>query len=91
MTAFSTTCCTRVGMKCRRVWDVSSKGIAEAAVQEASELLAQLQQETVFAQVSAGQTIREAWATAGLDWRRAIVRLVVERVVVNPGHPGGMT
>jgi DNA invertase Pin-like site-specific DNA recombinase len=67
---------------------ILSKGIAEAAMQETREMLAQAQEEVALARVPAEQTIRDAWATSGLEWRRTIVQLVVGRVIVNPGHPG---
>ncbi|KJS53496.1 recombinase [Streptomyces rubellomurinus subsp. indigoferus] len=69
-----------------------AKAIAEAAVQEAQELLVQAQEETVLARVPAHQTIREAWDTSGLAWRLSVVKLVVERVTVIPGgRPGSKT
>lgn len=33
--------------------------------------------------------LREAWQHAGLDWRSSVVKLVVEKVIIHPGHPGG--
>jgi site-specific DNA recombinase len=32
--------------------------------------------------------IREAWEQGDLHWRRSVVQLVVERVIVKPGSPG---
>ncbi|PKV88204.1 recombinase family protein [Streptomyces sp. TLI_146] len=67
---------------------IQAKGIAEASVQEAREALSHYQSETSLAHVPATQTIRDAWETSGLEWRRNILRLVVDRVIVHPGRPG---
>ncbi|MFM9602416.1 recombinase family protein [Streptomyces turgidiscabies] len=65
-----------------------AKGIAAAAVEEAREALSEYQDAQTLALVPAEQTIREAWATAGLAWRSAVVALVVERVIVHPATSG---
>ncbi|WP_274562473.1 recombinase family protein [Streptomyces spiramyceticus] len=67
---------------------IQAKGIAEASVQEAQEALAHYQDESAAARVPADQTIREAWDTSGLEWRRSVVQLVVDKVIIKPGHPG---
>jgi site-specific DNA recombinase len=38
--------------------------------------------------VLSDQPVREAWPTASLDWKREVISLVVEKVIVKPGHPG---
>ncbi|WP_427923856.1 recombinase family protein [Streptomyces sp. cg40] len=65
-----------------------AKSIAAAAVDEAREALTEYQDAQTLALVPADQTIREAWATAGLAWRSALVALVVERVIVHPATSG---
>jgi hypothetical protein len=40
-------------------------------------------------QLPAGQALREMWDKASDDWRASVVKLLVERVVVKPGRPGG--
>ena len=37
---------------------------------------------------SGGQAVAEAWAAADLDWRRAVLGAVVERVVLQPARRG---
>jgi DNA invertase Pin-like site-specific DNA recombinase len=69
---------------------VLAKGVAEAAVYEAREALAALQTDDALAKVPAHQSIAEAWETAGMDWKRTIIRLVVESITVKPGA-GGVT
>lgn len=39
-----------------------------------------------------GQPLRAAWETAALEWKRDIIKLVVDRIIVHPGAaPGGAT
>lgn len=42
----------------------------------------------VLAAIPAGKNIREAWEKADLDQRRALIGLIVRRIVVFPGRPG---
>jgi uncharacterized protein YqgQ len=39
-------------------------------------------------QIPPGQTLREAWERAGLDWKRQLIGLLIRRIDVLPGHPG---
>ncbi|MCM2417656.1 recombinase family protein [Streptomyces sp. RKAG293] len=65
-----------------------AKGIAEAAMEEAREALSEYQDASTLALVRADQTLREAWATAGLAWRQNVIRLVVERITIHPATSG---
>ena len=40
-------------------------------------------------QLPTGQALREMWDAASNDWRASVVKLLVERVAVMPGRPGG--
>lgn len=33
--------------------------------------------------------LRELWSTASIEWRASVIRLIVEKVIIHPGHPGG--
>ena len=33
--------------------------------------------------------LREIWATASMEWKASVIKLVVEKVVIHPGRPGG--
>jgi DNA invertase Pin-like site-specific DNA recombinase len=33
--------------------------------------------------------LREVWQTASIAWRASVIKLVVEKVVIHPGRPGG--
>lgn len=35
-----------------------------------------------------GQTLREAWEAGTLDWRRELLALVIEKVVIQPQAQG---
>lgn len=38
--------------------------------------------------IASDTSIRDLWPDASLDWRREVIKLVVEKVVIKPGHPG---
>jgi site-specific DNA recombinase len=46
----------------------------------------------VFAAIPAGKSIAEAWdeaeADEDLDWRRVLVSLVIQKIIIHRGHPG---
>jgi len=46
----------------------------------------------VFAKIPAGKSITEAWdeaeAEEDLDWRRVLVSLVIQKIIIHRGHPG---
>jgi site-specific DNA recombinase len=46
----------------------------------------------VFAKIPAGKSIAQAWDEAeeeeDLDWRRVLVSLVIQKIIIHRGHPG---
>ncbi len=42
----------------------------------------------VLAAIPAGKNVREAWDKADIDQRRALIGLIVKRIVILPGRPG---
>jgi DNA invertase Pin-like site-specific DNA recombinase len=60
----------------------------DAAIVELQQRMTKLTSNRTLASVEPGQTFRQAWAQADLDWRRALVATVVDRVVLHPGRPG---
>ena len=38
--------------------------------------------------IGEGSTLRNAWENGSLDWRRAVVGALLERVVIGPGRAG---
>jgi len=33
--------------------------------------------------------LREVWETASMEWKAGVIKIVVEKVVIHPGRPGG--
>jgi site-specific DNA recombinase len=65
-----------------------AKAIVEDAMEDLRRRMDKLSSGRALAALPVGRTIREAWEAADLDWRRTLVGLVVERVVIYPGRPG---
>jgi DNA invertase Pin-like site-specific DNA recombinase len=65
-----------------------AKAIVEEAMEDLRRRMAKLQSGQALASVPPGQSFREAWESADLDWRRSLVALVLDRVVLHPGRPG---
>lgn len=66
-----------------------AKQVAERQVEAARDALGAYQRRKVSIQLPEPGMMREVWATAGLDWQHQVIRLLVEKIVVLPGHPGG--
>ncbi len=58
------------------------------AMEVARRRMARLEQGKVLASIPPGMTLRQAWDAADLNWRRTILSLVVDKVVLYPGYPG---
>jgi site-specific DNA recombinase len=67
---------------------VLAKIAAEEALEGIKRKLARQEHNNVLASIPAGKSLRDAWKSADTDWRRTLVALVVERVVILPGRPG---
>lgn len=65
-----------------------AKVAAEEALEATKRRLARMEHNHVLASIPAGKSLREAWDGADTNWRRALVGLVVEKVIVLPGRPG---
>jgi DNA invertase Pin-like site-specific DNA recombinase len=65
-----------------------AKAIVEAAMDATQRRLEKLQSGRALASVPAGQSIRQAWAANGPDWRRSLVGLLVEKVILHPSQGG---
>jgi site-specific DNA recombinase len=51
--------------------------------------MGQIESMRALASVPIGQTMREAWQSADMDLRRSFVELVIEKIIVRTGRPGG--
>jgi site-specific DNA recombinase len=64
-----------------------AKAINDEAIERTQELLAEAQP-TQILQLSVGETVRDAWDRGSLMWRRTLIALLVEKVVILPGQRG---
>jgi len=65
------------------------KSAAEEALQRTREKLAGIESGRTLTAIPVDKTIREAWDGASLAWRRRLISLLVEKVIVQPSWPGG--
>ena len=65
-----------------------AKTIVEEAIEVTKAKIDRLQNRRVLTAVPAGKSIREAWASGDLEWRRSLISLVVEKVMIHPGRAG---
>ena len=61
-----------------------AKMTVERQIEQIQAHLAQLQPDHALELGPAGQTIREIWGNGSLAWRRTILGLVIERIVIKP-------
>jgi site-specific DNA recombinase len=65
-----------------------AKGVVESEIGQIQAELSATQPRQVFSVVQASQEIKVAWEHEGIEWRRNLISLLVEKVVVHPGYPG---
>jgi site-specific DNA recombinase len=65
-----------------------AKYVVESEIERVQAELAAVQPRQVFSVLEAGRAIRDAWQEEGLEWRRNLISLLVEKIVVHPGYPG---
>jgi site-specific DNA recombinase len=59
------------------------------AMEAVKRRMARLEQGRALAEIPVGMTLREAWDAADLGWRKMILGLVVAKVILYGGRPGG--
>jgi DNA invertase Pin-like site-specific DNA recombinase len=64
---------------------------ADEAVETVQVALGKLHAGKVAGAIPAQGLLHEVWDSSTLDWRRNVIRLVTERIVVHPGLPGAQT
>ncbi|MFC5289370.1 recombinase family protein [Actinokineospora guangxiensis] len=62
----------------------------DSAIEASTAELRNQQDARVSALLPEGGNIREVWEARDLAWRRSILGLLIEQIIVLPGHPGGM-
>ena len=74
----------------RREW-LKAREIAEKRAQDARSVIeAKASNTTLRGLPSGSAAVREAWGSQGIEWRRTLVRAVLDRVVVHPASKGGV-
>jgi site-specific DNA recombinase len=66
-----------------------AKAVVEEALESTRMRLARIESGRALASIPLDKTIREAWDTADLMWRRSLISLLVEKVLIQPSWPGG--
>jgi site-specific DNA recombinase len=61
-----------------------AKVTMEGQIEQVQAQLAQFQPQRAFELIPAGQTVKEAWEKGSLSWRRTILSLLIDRVVIKP-------
>jgi site-specific DNA recombinase len=61
-----------------------AKETVEGQIEQVQNQLVQLQPQRASEVIPEGQTVREAWEKGSLAWRRAILRTLIDRVVIKP-------
>ena len=65
-----------------------AKNTVEAEIDKVQEELSAVQPRQVFSAFEAGEAVKDAWDREGIEWRRNLIGLLVEKIVVRPGYPG---
>lgn len=68
---------------------VIAKQAAQQVLNETESELAKLQTAKAIAAIPAGQALHEFMATASIEQKRKVILLVVDHIVIKPGHPRG--
>jgi DNA invertase Pin-like site-specific DNA recombinase len=65
-----------------------AKARTEAELDDLHQRLSRLQSQQIAVRLPT-EPLREVWDSMNLEWQRSIIRLLVDRVTVLPGHPRG--
>ncbi len=65
-----------------------AKTVVEDALERTKARLARVESGRTLASIPIDKTVREAWDEADIIWRRSLISLLVEKVVVYPSRPG---
>jgi site-specific DNA recombinase len=65
------------------------KAELEARIEQITRKMERLDSTRILASVPFGQTVRQIWDDADLDLKRNLIGLLIVRIVIKPGRPGG--
>lgn len=71
-------------------YDIMRSTIMEA-IGDVEKQLSKLHVGSAKSLLPSSQPLREAWEKESIEWKRDIIKLVVERIIVHPGSPGART
>jgi site-specific DNA recombinase len=66
-----------------------AKSVVEEAMEQTKAKLDRLASTRAMAAIPVDTSLREEWKAADVHWRRQLIGLVVDKVIVHPSRPGG--
>lgn len=77
------------GIRISRAIFVRQNADLEARLTETERKVADAINSRTSIHLEVGQTLQQAWERGSLDWRRRLLDLVLDKIVVHPSKPGG--
>jgi site-specific DNA recombinase len=68
-----------------------AKFIVEAAMEDTTRKMERLQAGSIFESLPPGASIRQAWEVHDIHWRRSLINMLIQKVIVRPGRSGRRT
>jgi site-specific DNA recombinase len=68
-----------------------TKELAEQAMEDAKRKMEKIKSGMIFASLAPGESIRDAWDNHDLYWRRSLIAMLIEKVIIHKSRPGTMT
>ncbi len=67
------------------------KEIVEQAMEETRRKMEKIKSGMVFASLAPGQSMRDAWDKHDLYWRRSLIAMLIEKIIIHKSRPGATT
>jgi DNA invertase Pin-like site-specific DNA recombinase len=68
-----------------------TKELAEQAMEDTKRKMERIKSGMIFASLGPGETIRDAWDKHDLYWRRSLIAMLIEKIIIHKSRPGTMT
>jgi hypothetical protein len=68
-----------------------TKDLAEQAMEDAKRTMERIKSGMIFASLAPGESIRDAWDKHDLYWRRGLIAMLIEKIIIHKSRPGTMT
>jgi DNA invertase Pin-like site-specific DNA recombinase len=68
-----------------------TKELAEQAMEDTKRKMERIKSGMIFASLGPGKTIRDAWDKHDLYWRRSLIAMLIEKIIIHKSRPGTMT